>query len=104
MDDYIIYCRLTHPELVLLLRLFRKIMNVAEKIPYPGELKNIIKTSLAFSDVNSENDYLRRLFNSMIGNVDEIDVSQLHKMGFSVREIEKLKGESKSSVSRKLNE
>ena len=86
------------------IRLFRKIMNVAEKIPYPGELKNIIKTSLAFSDVNSENDYLRRLFNSMIGNVDEIDVSQLHKMGFSVREIEKLKGESKSSVSRKLNE
>ena len=77
------------------IRLFRKIMNVAEKIPYPGELKNIIKTSLAFSDVNSENDYLRRLFNSMIGNVDEIDVSQLHKMGFSVREIEKLKGESK---------
>ena len=75
------------------IRLFRKIMNVAEKIPYPGELKNIIKTSLAFSDVNSENDYLRRLFNSMIGNVDEIDVSQLHKMGFSVREIEKLKGE-----------
>lgn len=52
------------------IRLFRKIMNVAEKIPYPGELKNIIKTSLAFSDVNSENDYLRRLFNSMIGNVD----------------------------------
>ena len=86
------------------IRLFRKIMNVAEKIPYPGELKNIIKTSLAFSDVNSENDYLRRLFNSMIGNVDEIDVSQLHKMGFPVREIEKLKGESKSSVSRKLNE
>ena len=39
-----------------------------------------------------------------LGNVDEIDVSQLHKMGFSVREIEKLKGESKSSVSRKLNE
>ena len=25
LDDYIIYCRLTHPELVLLLRLFRKI-------------------------------------------------------------------------------
>ena len=25
LDDYIIYCRSTHPELVLLLRLFRKI-------------------------------------------------------------------------------
>ncbi len=85
------------------IRLFRKILNVAEKIPYPGELKNIIKTSLAFSDVNSENDYLRRLFNNLIGNIDEKDVSWLHEKGFSVREIEKLKGESKSSVSRKLN-
>lgn len=35
-------------------RLFRKILNVAEEIPYPGELKNIIKTSLAFSDVNKK--------------------------------------------------
>ena len=85
-------------------RLFRKILNVAEEIPYPGELKNIIKTSLAFSDVNSENDYLRRLFNNVIGNIDEMNVTQLHEMGFTVREIEKLKGESKSSVSRKLNE
>lgn len=84
-------------------RLFKKILNVSKKIPYPGELKNIIKTSLAFSDSNSENDYLRRMFNSMLGSIDEIDISQLHEMGFTVREIEKLKGESKSSVSRKLN-
>ena len=34
------------------IRLFRKILTVAEELPYPGELKNIIKTSLAFSDVN----------------------------------------------------
>lgn len=84
-------------------RLFKKILTLSKKIPYPGELKNIIKTSLAFSDLNSENDYLRRMFNSMIGNIDGIDISQLHEMGFTVREIEKLKGESKSSVSRKLN-
>ena len=84
-------------------RLFKKILTVSKRIPYPGELKNMIKTSLAFSDLNSENDYLRRMFNSMIGNIDGIDISQLHEMGFTVREIEKLKGESKSSVSRKLN-
>lgn len=84
-------------------RLFKKILTLSKKIPYPGELKNIIKTSLAFSDLNSENDYLRRMFNSMIGSINGIDISQLHEMGFTVREIEKLKGESKSSVSRKLN-
>ena len=54
--------------------------------------------------MNSENDYLRRLFNNVIGNIDEMNVTQRHEMGFTVREIEKLKGESKSSVSRKLNE
>jgi len=30
------------------------------------------------------------------------DINQLHEEGFTVREIEKLKGESKSAVSRKL--
>jgi len=84
-------------------RLFKKILTVSKKIPYPGELKNIIKTSLAFSDLNSESDYLRRMYNNIIGNIDETDISQLYEMGFTVREIEKLKGESKSSVSRKLN-
>lgn len=85
------------------MRLFKKILGVSEKIPYPGELKNIIKTALAFSDPDSESDYLRRLFNLMIGNIDEIGVIRLHEMGFTVREIEKLKGESKSSVSRRLS-
>ena len=30
------------------IRLFRKILSVAPELPYPGELKNIIKTSLFF--------------------------------------------------------
>ena len=85
------------------LRLFRKILTVAPELPYPGELKNIIKTSLAFSDVNLEHDYLRRLYNNLIGELDKTDITQLYENGFTVREIEKLKGESKSSVSRKLN-
>lgn len=84
-------------------RLFRKILGASDDLPYPGELKNIIKTSLAFSNTDSEYDYLRRLYNSLIGNLDEIELNQLHTKGFTVREIEKLKGESKSSVSRKLN-
>ena len=84
-------------------RLFRKILNVSDNLPYPGELKNIIKTSLAFSDLNYEHDYLRRLYNSLIGNLDGTDINQLHAKGFTVREIEKLKGESKSTVARKLS-
>ena len=84
-------------------RLFRKILSLCPDLPYPGELKNIIKTSLAFSDVNSEYDYLRRLYNYLVGNIDGTGISTLYEQGFTVREIEKLKGESKSSVSRKLN-
>lgn len=84
-------------------RLFRKILKITENLPYPGELINIIKTSLAFSDVNLEHDYLRRLYNNLIGNLDGTEIGQLYEMGFTVREIEKLKGESKSSVARKLN-
>ena len=84
------------------IRLLRKILKVSETLPYPGELKNIIKTSIAFSDVSSEYDYLKRLYNALIGNLDYKDVSDLYLEGFTVREIEKLKGESKSTVSRKL--
>lgn len=84
-------------------RLLKKILNVSSELPYPGELKNIIKTSLAFSDINSGYDYLRRLYNSLIGNLDKTDINQLYENGFTVREIERLKGESKSTVSRKLN-
>lgn len=83
-------------------RLFKKILRVPEKLPYPGDLKNIIKTSLAFSNLGSEYDYLKRLYNNLIGNLELKDISQLYKEGFTVREIEKLKGESKSTVSRKL--
>ena len=84
-------------------RLFRKILNLSPHLPYPGELKNVIKTSLAFSDVNYEHDYLKRLYNSLIGDLNKTDISQLYSMGFTVREIEKLTGESKSAVSRRLS-
>lgn len=84
-------------------RLFKKILNCVEKLPYPGELKNIIKTSLAFSDTSFEHDYLRRLYNSLIGNLEQTEISELYSRGFTVREIEKLKGESKSTVARRLN-
>ncbi len=85
------------------IRLFRKILYLSGYLPSPGELKNIIKTSLAFSDENNSYDYLRRLYNNVIGNLDQTTFEQLHTKGFTIREIEKLKGEPKSTVARKLN-
>ncbi|MCW6667617.1 ATP-binding protein [Aerococcaceae bacterium NML190938] len=85
-------------------RLFKKILKIADNLPYPGELKNIIKASLAFSEVGSEYDYLKRLYNSLIGGLDQKDIGTLYIEGFTIREIEKLKGESKSAVARKLNQ
>ena len=72
-----------------------------EKIPYPGELKNLIKTSIAFSTPNEEFDYLRRLY-ATITNNKETDIKDLQQQGFTVREIEILSGISKSQVSRAL--
>lgn len=84
-------------------RLFKKILKTADNLPYPGELEKIIKTSLAFSEVHSEHDYLRRLYNNLVGNLEQTEINQLHEKGFTVREIEKLKGESKSTVARRLS-
>ncbi len=84
------------------MRLFRKILSQANIIPYPGELKNIIKTSLAFSDSSQEFDYLRKLFSSL-GYGDKLkDLKYLQTNNFTVREIEKLTGISKSQVSREI--
>lgn len=85
-------------------RLFKKILNVAETIPYPADLKNIIKTSIAFSKSDDEYDYLKRLYVSLIDKDGINDIFNLNKQGFTVREIEILSGVSKSQVSRELKE
>ncbi len=84
-------------------RLFKKILKLAPQLPYPGELKNIIKTSLAFSDIGSEYDYLKRLYNNLIGNLEQKDLNALYNEGFTIREIEKLKSKSKSAIARELS-
>jgi SpoVK/Ycf46/Vps4 family AAA+-type ATPase len=85
------------------IRLFNKILDKMDKIPYPGELKNLIKTSIAFSKPNEEFDYLRRLYNTITNN-KSVDIKQLQEEGFTVREIEVLSGISKSQVARALQE
>lgn len=82
------------------MRLFRKIVSGLDNIPYPGELKNIVKTAVAFSDPSNEYDYLKKLYETMHSGGS--DFKKLQDEGFSVRDIEILTGISKSQVSREL--
>ena len=84
------------------IRLFRKILNCANPIPYPGDLKNLIKTSLAFSSKTDEFDYLKRLYYSITGEQPK-DVVKLTNEGFTIRDIEILSGMSKSQVAREVH-
>jgi SpoVK/Ycf46/Vps4 family AAA+-type ATPase len=84
-------------------RMFRKIIDLMVPIPYPGELKNIIKTAVAFSDPKDGTDYLRRLY-YMICEEKPEDLKKLQMQNFTVREIEILTKVSKSRVARELKE
>ena len=88
------------------IKLFRKIMSLLTNIPYPGELKNIIRTALAFSEPNSEFDYLKRLYNAILlhEKIKDLSIKELKDKGFTVRDIEKLTGVPKSNISRMLKE
>ena len=83
------------------IRLFRKIMNLLLEKKYPGDLKNLIKTSVAFSNPHDGMDYIRKLYYSICGEKPN-DLKKLQAQKFTVREIEILTGRSKSSVARDL--
>ena len=83
------------------IRLFRKIIELAKPIPYPGDLKNIIRSAIAFSNPNDPFDYLKRLYKELTLSSD-LNIEKLQEEGFTVREIEILTGVSKSQVSREL--
>lgn len=82
-------------------RLFRKIINLVSPIPYPGDLKNIIKAAVAFSDPDDGMDYFRRLYYTICSERPD-DLKKLQSQKFTIREIEILTKKSKSSVSREL--
>ena len=82
-------------------RLFQKMLSNTNKIPNPGDLKNIIRSSLAFADTENETAYLSNLYKNLTGN-DPTDIHTLKLLGFSLREIEQLTGTSKSTLSRTL--
>lgn len=83
-------------------RLFHKILNNAAEIPYPGDLVQLIKTSVAFADTENEFDYLRKFYLAINSNPTNIDIQDLQEKGYTTREIEILTGIPRSSVSRKL--
>lgn len=84
-------------------RLFRKIMQLKKQLPYPGDLKNMIRTAVAFSNPNDEEDYFRRLYSEITGKRPD-NLQQLKKNNFTVREMAILTGKSKSTIDRELKE
>jgi AAA+ superfamily predicted ATPase len=83
------------------IRLFKKLMRLLEKIPHPGELQNLIKTSVAFSDPRDGSDYFRRLFRAICEGKEK-SAEELKAAGFTVREIGILLQKSKSGIGREL--
>ncbi len=84
-------------------RLLSKIIKLTDNDSVvPGTLKNIIRTSIAFSSPDNDTDYLRRIFISL--KKRDYSFEELKDNGFTVREIEILTGVSKSTVSRKIKE
>lgn len=82
-------------------RLLKKILSCNDELPYPAELENIIKTSIAFSNPSVEGDYLRRLYLAL-ASCPTNDIQELKSQGFTLKEIEILTDTSKSSAARKL--
>lgn len=83
-------------------RLLSKIVNCAQNVPYPGDLGNLIKTAIAFSDPDNDYSYLRRIYEAL--NNEEPEMKSLQEQGFTIREIEILTGIPKSTVAREIKE
>lgn len=72
------------------LDLLKKILLAINPLPHPSQLKNIIKTALAFSDENNKHDYLRRIYESLVDDSPKYHTSHMETMGFSQKEIKKI--------------
>lgn len=83
-------------------RLLRKIIDAMATIPLPGDLHNIIKTAITFSDPSNKYDYFIKLYKSCSGLHAIPDLNSLKEQGFTIREMEVLSGISKSQISREL--
>ena len=68
----------------------------------PGELKNVIKTAISFSEPSNPFSYLQGLYSALYDPKD-VDLKHLRSLGFTLRDIEILTGISKSQVGRELS-
>ena len=97
LDQYLSQLKLANRDV----RLFRKVMSQMNPLPYPGDLKNLIKTSVAFSDPSDGMDYFRRLYTEICGHSPD-NIQKLKAQNFTIREIAILMNKSKSSIDREL--
>lgn len=81
----------------------KKIFGI-EPVMTPGEVKNIIRAAVAFSDPKSNRDYLSKLVERLSSGRHKATPEYLSKKGFTLREIEAITGISKSTLSRRLRE
>ena len=81
------------------LKLFKKIVKSMEPVLSPGELKNAIRSSLAFSDPDKPFEYLSRLYRALCPD-GSLDPKLLAAKGYTMREIGVLTGYSKSQAQR----
>lgn len=84
-------------------RTLKKVLQSCPELPWPGALKNLIKTSIAFSDPLNPNDYLCKLYQRLHGyEPDSLEL--LKSQDFTLREMEILTGISRSTIARALKE
>ena len=84
-------------------KLLKKIISYSAEQLTPGRIKNMLRTSIAFSDGNGK-DYLRRFY-LLIKKETQNELEELRNLqeaGFSLREMETLTLKSKSEIFRLL--
>lgn len=84
------------------MRLFRKVMALMPELPYPGDLQNMLRSAVVFSDPGDEFDYLRRLYAMACPSAQTANLAELRAQGFTIREIATLANIPRSTVSREL--
>lgn len=82
-------------------RLCKKLFTIAPQLPYPGDLKNVIRTSIVFSNPESPTEYVGNIRKALCPDM-KLDSGSLKELGFSLREMEVLTGVPKSTLARRV--
>lgn len=79
-----------------------KLLSFADKLPSPGELKNVMMSSTAFSDPNNIGDHVALIYEGL-GNSKDRNIETIREQyNFTLRELELISGVSKSEIGRRL--